>query len=134
LFGDWDKKVCKEDNGVVKIAVDYYFFPNRIFGFACHSLGDEFQNFHYAFILRACAPSEIGNIITGIVPGAEVLVATSTSVATSKLISLLKTLKKENVEPSQISLNHYRKLNYLLETKLNIDYFIGELIREKNPV
>lgn len=133
LFGEWDRRVCRESADDVMNAIDYYFAPEKIFGIACHSYGQGFQSFHYAFVLRACSPCEIGNIVNSVVPGAEVLVKTSTSVSTSKLISLISVLAKNNVDPTKISLHKYRKLNYLLEEKISTDYFIGELIAEKNP-
>lgn len=133
LFGDWKKRVGKDGDTNMVNAVDYYFLPSQIFGFMCHSYGSGFKHFHHAFVVRACAPCEIGAAITGIVPGAEILVATSTSVATSRLISLISILKNNKVEPTQISVKHYRKLHYLLNEKLKTDYFVGELISEKNP-
>lgn len=132
LFGEWDRSERRDDNGDVINAVDYYFSPHKIFGFACHASGDGYRRFHGAFVLRACVPSEIGNIVTGIVPGADVLVRTSTSIAAAKLMSLLKELRKNNVEPHEISVQRYRKLNYLLEEKISTDFFVGELIGEKN--
>lgn len=132
MFGDWDKKSSKGYNGEVNKVIDYYFLPQEIFGFACRSEGGDCQSFHYAFVLRACQPGEVGNIVTGIIPGAEVLVATSTGASTSRFLAVINALKKANVEPAQISINYYRKLNYLLEEKLNTDYLVGEIISEKN--
>lgn len=132
LFGAWDKKARKNDNDDVTKAIDYYFLPHEIFGFACRSEGGICQRFQYAFVLRACQPGEVGNIVTGIFPGAEVVLVTSTGTSVLKFLAIINALKKSGVDPAQVSPLHYRRLNYLLEAKLNTDYLIGEIINEKN--
>jgi hypothetical protein len=77
-------------------------------------------------------PGDLGSIITGVSPGAEILVKTLIHASSLRLRALLETLKKSNIELSQISDLNYRKLNYLLETKMSTNYFVGELIGPKN--
>lgn len=133
LFGDDVKKLARSDAGAdIRNAVDYYFPPGAIFGFAYESFGVDYERFHHAFVLRACAPGQKGHVVMGITPGACVLVRTLTSAATSRLRSILEKLKANGVEPSQIGDNHYCRLNRLLDVKMNTDYFVGELIAEKN--
>ncbi|OPZ24133.1 MAG: hypothetical protein BWZ03_00292 [bacterium ADurb.BinA186] len=133
LFGDFQAKKIKADMGDEIIhAVDYFFLPGQIFGFACESQGKDFQKFSHVFILRACLPGDLGSIIPGISPGAEILVKTLIHASSLRLRTLLETLKKSNIELPHIPDLNYRKLNYLLETKMSTDYFVGELIGPKN--
>lgn len=133
LFGDFFQKQSRQvDDGKIANALDYYFLPGKIFGFAYESYGNDYQRFHYAFILRACSAGQMGNIISGIVPGAEVLVRTLTGASSLRLRSFLKVIQKNNIEASLIDENHYRRLNHLLDVKMNIDYLAGELIAQKH--
>jgi hypothetical protein len=128
LFGDYRKELIKDDarHDVIN-AVDYFFSPGLVFGFACQSYGEDFRNFHHIFVMRACAPGEKGNIIPGINPGAEILVKTLTGAASLRLRSILVILKRHNVT-SKVPDAYYQKINQLLEAKMNLDYFVQELI------
>jgi hypothetical protein len=133
LFGDYQAKRVKSDmDAEITHAVDYFFLPGQIFGFACESHGKDFQKFSHVFILRACLPGDLGSIIPGVSPGAEILVKTLIHASSFRLRALLDMLKKSNIELSQMSDLNYRKLNYLLETKMSTDYFVGELIGSKD--
>jgi|GEM_PF-2103986 len=126
LFGDYQEKISQAEG------IDYYFSVGQIFGFACQSQGLDFQKFNHAFIVRACAPGELGSIVTGISPGAEILVKTLSSASSLRLRAILETLIKSNINLSHISDSYYRKLDQLLEAKISTNYLIGELIGEKN--
>jgi hypothetical protein len=129
LFGEYRRKVDKEDGdgGLVNV-VDYMFEPGQIFGFAYQSTGVDFKKMHHAFVLRACEPGERGNIISGISPGAEVLVKTLTQAGSMILRETL--IKLEKVDLGKISIGQYRYLNNLLEIKTKADFFIGELLTQ----
>jgi len=133
LFGDYKSRLVRESgNNEIINAVDYFFSPGAIFGFACQSFGIDFLSFHHVFILRACLPGEIGSIITGVSPGAEILVKTLTAASSMRLRSILVMLQKKNIDLSKLLNHHYRKINYLLEAKINASYFVGELLEQKN--
>jgi hypothetical protein len=128
LFGNFCKKICRDGSSDVINAVDYYFGSGEIFGFSCQSYGAEFRNFHHVFVLRACAIGESGHIIAGITPGARILVRTLTDAASLRLKTILQKLRKNDVELSNLSDWHYRRLNSLLETKSGTDFFVSEII------
>jgi hypothetical protein len=129
LFGFYQNKVSRRysDESIVN-AFDYIFLPSTLFGFSCESMGQDFKKFHYAFVLRSCAPGESGGIISGISPGAKILVKTLTSAASLKLKTILKKLKQNKINLSSIPVSYYLQLNRLLDTKSNTDFFVGELI------
>ena len=131
LFGECEKKNHKDsnDNGIVN-AVDYLFLPNSIFGFSIESFGADYQRFHYVFIVRACLPGEMGSVVPGISPGAEILVKTLTSAASERLKNIIKKLVENRINLLLIDLSYYIQLNRILETKMSTDYFVGELIAE----
>lgn len=133
LFGEYfERNARRDDEAKTLNVVDYHFLPGMIFGYACESFGADYQRFHHVFILRACSPGELGNIISGIIPGAEVLVRALTGAASLRLRSFLKVMQKNNIDPAIINEVYYRKLNHLLDTKMNIDYLVGELIAQKH--
>ena len=135
LFGEYFSKSERVDAGVnVRRAVDYYFSSGKIFGFACESFGVDYQRFHHGFVLRACTAAQVGNIISGISPGAEVLVKTLSAVSSMRLKAFIKALQKNSIEPPHIGEDDYRKLNYLLDVKMSTDYLLGEIIAKQNPL
>lgn len=130
LFGDYYRKIeTNTDDSEISQACDYYFLPGQIFGFTCESFGKDFKKFHYGFVLRACEPNEIGCVIPGINPGAEILAKTLNSVATDRLRKILRQFA-DNIDLLELSTEKYRYLNHLLETKSNTDFFVGELIEQ----
>ncbi len=127
LFGEYRRKVEKNDSDAgLPNVVDYLFAPNQIFGFAYQSAGVDFKKMHHVFVLRACEPGQTGNIITGISPGAEVLVKTLTQASSMLLRDTFNNL--EMVGLNRISIAQYRHLNNLLEVKARKDFFVGELL------
>jgi hypothetical protein len=128
LFGDYLKKTPKADvgDGVIN-AFDYIFAPDQIFGFAYESFGVDFKKFHHAFVLRTCGPGEIGGVIPGILPGAEILVSTVTAAASSNLRNILQILRASDIKLINLPPSQYRHLNYLLAIRCNIDFFVAEM-------
>jgi hypothetical protein len=112
-------------------AFDYMFAPGTIFGFSYESNGSEFKNFNHIFVLRACFPGEVGSIIPGIAPGAEILAQTLTNVGSARLKVILEKLQKNKISLEDLSISHYRRLYHLLELKINTDFFVGELIDQQ---
>jgi hypothetical protein len=131
LFGEYRRKVEKEegDSGLVNV-VDYMFEPGQIFGFAYQSTGVDFRKMHHVFVLRACEPGEIGNIITGISPGAEILTKILTHAGSQVFMHMLDKLRNGGVDLSQISAGKYRYINDLLEMKIRCDFFVYKLIAD----
>ena len=129
LFGDYQKKLPSKHSDKCFInAFDYKFTPNQIFGFAYESTGQDFQKFHHAFVLMACSPGEVGNIIPGIYPGAKILISALSKTAALRLKKILEILQKNSVILSDISISKYRNLNRLLDIKNNVDFWVGELL------
>jgi hypothetical protein len=58
---------------VLSMLLIIHFYLNSIFGFGYESMGKDFEKFHHVFVLRACLAGEVGGIIPGISPGAEIL-------------------------------------------------------------
>jgi hypothetical protein len=133
IFGDYYQKIKKnsEDQNIVP-HIDYLFLPGQILGFSYESLGADFKKMHHAFVVRACLPGEVGNVVPGICPGAEVLVKTLSSAGVIKLKSILQKLANNGVNLASITHDRYRYLNYLLEKKSNADFFLGELTGKKS--
>lgn len=129
LFGDYCRKIARDGNGQEIVqAVDYHFTPGQIFGFAYESFGADFKKFHHGFVLRACRGGEVGCMVPGINPGAEILVKTLSSAATLRLKSTLHKIAENGLDLTQIDGKKYRYLNHLLETKSKADFFVGEII------
>lgn len=130
LFGDYLKEIkINNSEGMVK-AFDYIFCPHKIFGFAYESTGSDFRKLHHAFILRSCLPGEVGSMISGISPGAEILVRTLTHAGSVRLKTILQKLEKNKFKLSDLPISYYRHLNDLLEIKSNTDFFVDELIAQ----
>ena len=133
LFGDYcgNRTIVPGDAGIIN-AIDYFFAPEQIFGFAYESLGVDYKKMHHMFILRACSPGERGSSITGISPGAEILVRTLSEAGAKRLGDVLQKLEKNRIILAELQISYYRKLNDLLEIKNNLNYFVGELIGTAN--
>jgi hypothetical protein len=133
LFGDYcgNRTATPRDANIIN-AIDYFFAPGRIFGFAYESLGIDYKKMHHAFILRACSPGERGNSIIGISPGAEIIVRTLSDAGSKRLRFVLQKLEKNRIILSELPISYYRRLNDLLEIKMNLNYFVGELIGAAN--
>lgn len=129
LFGDYLKRIPKPDahDGVIN-ACDYIFGSDQIFGFSYESFGVDFKRFHHAFVLRTCMPQEIGHIILGISPGAEILVSTATYAASVKLKDVLWQWQKSKIDLVKVSRQDYGHLNMLLEAKMNFSFFAKSLL------
>jgi len=135
LFGDYHSKVPQRhnDKNIVN-AFEYLFSPGEIFGFAYESSGVDFKKFHHVFILRACLSGESGNVIPGILPGAEIIAKTLTDVGSNRLKSVLQKLEKNKIILSKLSIVNYQRLNDLLETKISADFLVGELIGKATDI
>jgi hypothetical protein len=131
LFGEHYQQVEKnrEDKNIAQ-NIDYLFLPGQILGFFYESSGIDFKKIHHAFIMRSCWPGEVGNVVPGIYPGAEILVKTLSSAGAIKLKFILQKLANNGVNLALLSPDKYRHLNDLLEAKLNTDYFVGEIIKQ----
>jgi hypothetical protein len=130
LFGEYKNKIppIKYGNENIINAFDYIFLPGSIFGFGYESMGKDFEKFHHVFVLRACLAGEVGGIIPGISPGAEILFQTSSNVASINLRKILQKLEKNKINLSKLPARNYRRLNRLLDVKISTDFFVGELI------
>ena len=130
LFGEYQNKITakKYDDESIINAFDYTFLPNSIFGFGYESMGKDFEKFHHVFVLRACLAGEMGGIIPGISPGAEILLQTSSYVASINLRKIFQKLEKNKINLSKLPAQNYRRLNKLLDVKMSTDFFVGELI------
>lgn len=129
LFGNYcsNRTAVPGDANIIN-AIDYFFAPDQVFGFAYESLGVDFKKMHHAFILRACSPGERGNSVMGISPGAEIIVRTLSEVGSKRLRDVLQKLEKNRVDISELPISNLRRINDLLETKTSLSYFVGELI------
>jgi hypothetical protein len=130
LFGEYQNKIPAKNSGDKNIinAFDYIFLPGSIFGFSYESMGKDFEKFHHLFVLRACLAGEVGGIIPGISPGAEILLQTSSNLASINFRKILQKLEKNKINLSKLSAPNYRRLNRLLDVKISADFFVGELI------
>lgn len=128
LFGDYCRNLpmVPEDKAIIE-AVDYQFLPGQIFGFAYESFGVDFKKFHHGFVLRACRGGEVGCMVPGINPGAEILVKTFGGVMTNRFKEILQVLAQNQVDLTAITGSQYRRLNDLLETKSSTVFLVGEL-------
>lgn len=134
LFGIYAKKQAAEnmDKSLIN-ACDYLIEPNQIMGYAYESTGKDYQKMHHAFILRTCAPGERGHSVLGITPGAEILISAFNNAAVLRLKMALKQLEKNKLKLADIRISDYQRLKRLLETKLSLKFFIGELLAN-NPL
>lgn len=132
LFGEYQKKISAKNNSDENIinAFNYVFLPGSIFGFGYESLGRDFEKFHHLFVLKACLAGEMGGIIHGISPGAEILLQTSSNLASINFRKILQKLEKNKINLSKLSAPNYRRLNRLLDVKISVDFFVGELIEQ----
>lgn len=128
LFGAYKSKTSVSYNEDIINAYDYFFTPGQIFGFSYESTGVDYQKIHHAFILRACAPGEIGHSIFGISPGAKVLVSALTNATSLRLKSVITKIENNNIALPNIDVSKFEKLNTLLSVKIGTDYFLGELL------
>jgi len=133
LFGNYcgNRAAVYSDINIIN-AVDYFFAAGQVFGFAYESLGADYKKMHHAFILRACSPGERGNSVTGISPGAEIIVKTLSDASSIRLKAVLQKLEKNRIIISELPVSNLRRLNDLLEIKTNLNYFVGELLGSKN--
>lgn len=131
LFGDYCRKIAIDsDSQQITHAFDYHFLPGKVFGFSYESFGADFKKLHHGFVLRACGPGGMVSVVPGISPGAEILVKTLSGASTLRLKSTLQKLVESGLHLSQIDDRKYQYLNYLLETRSKVDFFVGKLIEQ----
>jgi hypothetical protein len=129
LFGNYIKKI-KIDNREDDLvnAFEYIFTPGQVFGFAYESTGKDYQKFHHAFVLQACSPQERANIITGIRPGAKIIISAPYNAVALRLKSIIKKLQEHKIDLSQLLVAEFQRLNRLLDVKSNSQFALGELL------
>jgi hypothetical protein len=129
LFGNYIRK-SKLDNDEDRLinAFEYIFRPGQIFGFAYESTGQDYQKFHHAFVLQACAPLERGAIVTGIQPGARIIISATRNTLALRLKSIIKKLQENKIDLTQLSVTEFQRIHRLLEVKINPQFAIGELL------
>jgi len=129
LFGSYEKKHLKDLSASgIKNAFEYLFLPGKIFGISCESSGQDYKKFNLAFVLRACASGENGTEVPGVMPGAEVLLKTLTKASSVKMVSIIKKIQLNGLDPSTLDASTYRYLDRLILLKMKTDFFEGGLL------
>lgn len=111
-------------------ATEHLFLPGQIFGLEYRSTGRDFQKFHYILVLRSCTGNDLGTMVPGVSPGAEILVQALTNTVLLNLISVFKKIQSFGICLTKIDSKKYEYLNQLLSLKMRTDFFIGELIEQ----
>src|SRR5580698_9954402 len=90
LFGDYQEKMPQRhsDENIIN-AFDYIFSKDKIFGFGYESLGTDFKKLNHTFVLKSCSAGEVGCIIPGISPGAQILIRALTGASSMRLKAIL---------------------------------------------
>jgi hypothetical protein len=109
-------------------AWEHLFLPGQIFGIEWKSNGTEFEKFHHLFVLKACGEGEVGVVVPGVTPGAEVLINTSNNINSQRLMSAFKKLQSSGVKLTDIDVEKCRYLNDLIMLKMNADFLVGAII------
>jgi hypothetical protein len=115
-------------------AFDYIFSQDEVFGFSYESTGTDFKKLNHTFVLRSCSAGEVGSIIPGISPGAQILIKALTGASSMRLKAILNKLQQNKIDLSKLSVLHYHRLNHLLETQSNTDFLVGELLEQGKKV
>lgn len=109
---------------------EHYFQPGDIFGMEMISNGKEYRHCHQIFILKACSEGEVGQIVPGVKPGAEVLLHTSKKLFSLKFLLCFNRIAKLNHGIGVLSDKKIKYLNTLINTKINHSYFLESLLYE----
>lgn len=131
LFGNpYRSRAIASSESSMPNAVEYLFSPGQIFGLEYRSTGRDFQKFHHILVLRSCCAGELGTIVPGVNPGAEVLLQALTNTVLINLIYTFKKIQSLGICLTTIEGDKFKYLNQLLLMKMKTNFFIGELVEE----